>query len=69
MHQKYGMIRMVQNFYSAETEKCAYLAILNNGRLNQQNNETNDPQCTNNNKMMTITIIIKRISMHGSINM
>ena len=69
VHQKYGMSRIVKIFYSFETNNCSYLAVPDNGQLNQQKKQTYDQQLTNSKIMMTITIIIDHKRTHCSINM
>ena len=39
LHQKYVMVRIVWKLYSFETNKCIYLDVPGNGKLNWQNNE------------------------------
>ena len=41
VHQKYGIIGILQKLYSIETKKCSYIAFPDYGILNRQNNECN----------------------------
>ena len=49
-------------------KQCAYLSVPISGGTNQQNNETYDPQITNSEINITITIITELMIMHCSIN-
>ena len=49
-------------------KKCAYLSVPISGGTNKQNNETYDPQITNSEINITITIITELMIMHCSIN-
>ena len=68
VHQKYGMSRIVQKFYSLKTNNWSYLTVPGNVQLNRQNNETCDLQLKNSKIMMRITIIINHMGMYISIN-
>ena len=39
LYQKYGMIQIVQKFYSIKTNSCSYLAITYDVWLNKWNDE------------------------------
>ena len=69
VHCKYGMIQIVKKLYSFLINNLYYIAVINNGRLNQKNNETYELKFTNSKVMMTKTILINCMNIHCIINM
>ena len=51
------MSQIVQKLYSFETKNFYYLAVTDDGQLNQQNNETYDLQSTNSKIFMTVKLL------------
>ena len=50
-NRKYVMSWIVRKLNSVESNNCTYLAVHNDGVMNQLNNETYDIQCPNGKKL------------------